>query len=742
MTFKVIEQRHVRRITKAEADPAKRQNRKLTKREQSIVDAFMNAAQILSGQFDPVQVAQMIRAGISRSVAGLGMGDFITALDPVVQAVNEEQIASAVREVKGLPKRVSARMKFDVSDPRAIAWARARGGELVKNLTDEQRRILSNIISDGIVQGKTPAQISSEVQNVVGLHDRWATAVNNAQSKEFARLLKTGLSEAKAAAKAAEFGARYATKLRKARATNIARTEIMTASNQGRFLSWVQASDQGLINPKTAKKQWVTGSLAALPGRKQVCDVCAPLSGTTVKWDEPFPGVDVNMPPAHPACRCTAVLVPLSIEEIDALLQQQPQTPVEAPESIEADSVQGRVAADQARARELVSAHNAGGKPTQFDMSGIATGGSGSFKATPHPDHLTTFNPPGPGRSASWTPTAAGRELNERLVSVGREVREEVVRRGGTDLAELKQSITRLDQDRAATRSLLDAAKQERDVLEQRLMDETAFNLFGVRYDVLNGPLKKDEVYRAVRQIKLTDTRWHEATEKADGARKAWREASDAHRVAVSAHAVRERDLYLEVMREVRPTGTGDMLTFKSKSRSGKPLEVQNALKDATDVYPQEWVETLGQKRILAHGSAQRGYYSDGSTAKIVLSDSVSIDGVKYRPVAVHELAHGMEAVVPDLMTVEHSFYWQRCEGESTVGMAWSNKERAREDKWHDRYVGRDYSAERRRGMAAAPDENYEIVSMGMDTMFGLRARDVVMDDEYRDWLVGVWLTF
>lgn len=254
------------------------------------------------------------------SVDRLPLGDLAVRLAPVAEAIQSEVIAGGALGIADLPDGIKGTFRFDARDPRAMAWAQARGGALIRDLSDGARMQARSVIAQSVENGWTTAETADELQRTIGLHDRWARAVSNAWPREYDRLLSSGLSEAEAKRRATEFTDRYRQRLIRARAENIARTEVMQASNQGRWLSWAQGVEGGYVT-STAKKKWLTGPLVTrTPSRKQVCDVCRGLRDEVVPWDKPFSNGQM-MPPAHPSCRCTAALVPPSEEEIDALLQ-------------------------------------------------------------------------------------------------------------------------------------------------------------------------------------------------------------------------------------------------------------------------------------------------------------------------------------------------------------------------------------------------------------------------------------
>lgn len=261
----------------------------------------------------------MIRRMVQWGVEGLPMGDFAEAFGPVVNALTSEVLGGGALGMADLPDGVKGSYRFDVKDPRAIAWAQTRGGALIRDLSDEARQQARSVIAQAVENGWTTGETATELRRTIGLHDRWANAVSNAWPREYERLLGLGLSEAEAERRATAFTDRYRQRLIRARAENIARTEIITASNQGRWLSWAQGVEGNYIS-RTATKKWITGPLVVDKGRKQVCAICQGLRDEEVPWDKPFSNGQM-MPPAHPSCRCTAVLVPTSIEEVEQRLR-------------------------------------------------------------------------------------------------------------------------------------------------------------------------------------------------------------------------------------------------------------------------------------------------------------------------------------------------------------------------------------------------------------------------------------
>ena len=99
--------------------------------------------------------------------------------------------------------------------------------------------------------------------------------------------------------------AKYSDRLLRQRAMNIARTETITASNQGQSELWKQAVEKGQLDP-TTKRVWI----AAMSER--TCPICMELDGQERGLEESWilpAGGEVYGPTAHPQCRCTTGLM-------------------------------------------------------------------------------------------------------------------------------------------------------------------------------------------------------------------------------------------------------------------------------------------------------------------------------------------------------------------------------------------------------------------------------------------------
>lgn len=185
--------------------------------------------------------------------------------------------------------------RFDIVEPNALRYAREASSNLIVQVTNTQRAAVRDIASRAIYEGIPPVEAAKAIRNVVGLHSRYATAVFNFERG----LIESGVPEDVVARRAAA----YAGRLRTVRSQTIARTELQTAANRGRAEMWDHAMGNGLVDRATAQKQWLA------TGDDRTCEICAGVDTELVGVGELF-SIGLEMPPAHPDCRCVSLLVP------------------------------------------------------------------------------------------------------------------------------------------------------------------------------------------------------------------------------------------------------------------------------------------------------------------------------------------------------------------------------------------------------------------------------------------------
>lgn len=200
---------------------------------------------------DSDKITSMLRA---QGYDGVRAGDQAVVFDPANVRVHK------LRTLKPKPfdnrrtfpaKAGAFSMRFDVKSPRAIKWAKEHAAELVKELSETSEKRIKAAVA-GALEGD-------------GLDAAYDT------------ILKAVGDEA--------------------RADMIARTETMTAANEGQRGSWDEAVERGLL-PPDVKVSWIATEPFA-------CPECEALDREERTLDGEYPDPGGAGPPLHPNCRCT-----------------------------------------------------------------------------------------------------------------------------------------------------------------------------------------------------------------------------------------------------------------------------------------------------------------------------------------------------------------------------------------------------------------------------------------------------
>lgn len=198
-------------------------------------------------------------------------------------------------------RQVEVRIRFDAMNPHAATFARIQSSQLITQIDESQREAVRNLIESSVSNGRTVRDIARDIRNVVGLRDDQVTALSNYRE----RITERGkLTEDQIESKVR----RYADALARQRGELIARTEVLQAANQGQLETWMEAQRQGVLG-NNYKKKWV------LTPDELLCDACESMDEVEAELDEEFEngqGESTMVPPLHPNCRCSIVLVKTS----------------------------------------------------------------------------------------------------------------------------------------------------------------------------------------------------------------------------------------------------------------------------------------------------------------------------------------------------------------------------------------------------------------------------------------------
>jgi SPP1 gp7 family putative phage head morphogenesis protein len=145
---------------------------------------------------------------------------------------------------------------FDRTNPRAQEWVDAHAAETIDGINETTRESIKDLIDHAFEGEFDVHDLADEVTELIGDPNR---------------------------------------------AELIARTETLRASNEGQQEAWLQAVDVGLLTG-TENREWI------VTPDDRLCLICEPMDGQTVALDEAFEledGTKIDVPPAHPRCRCT-----------------------------------------------------------------------------------------------------------------------------------------------------------------------------------------------------------------------------------------------------------------------------------------------------------------------------------------------------------------------------------------------------------------------------------------------------
>jgi SPP1 gp7 family putative phage head morphogenesis protein len=236
-------------------------------------------------------------------------------LQTLQQAGREtEQEITRVSRTFRAARGVQTAIRFDITNPLAVDWARTRSASLVRQITADQEAVLRQVIARATAGELNPRQVTREIQQTVGLlpQQEQAAATFRRELQALAgrdeigslnlrgrRVSNRGLT----ASKIEDRVDAYRERLRRQRAEAISRTELQAAANEGQLQSWTQARAKGQI-PPSMEKQWLTTP------DDRTCPLCLPLDGQSVPIDQPFrTALGPKMtPPLHPLCRCAMTL--------------------------------------------------------------------------------------------------------------------------------------------------------------------------------------------------------------------------------------------------------------------------------------------------------------------------------------------------------------------------------------------------------------------------------------------------
>ena len=310
-------------------------------------DPFWMRLHAIADQAEPDLRASILQA-IADTVRGVDMAALKRALDAgnldaAMQAIpwtetGEAALRSAYREIlsdtylqagelsaESLGDTLGrAGVSFDLTNPRAEAWAENVGSTRVMEVSDETVSAIRSFISRGFDEGRHPYDTARMIRgekdeetgqynsSVIGLTENQAQAVYNYRTElENDDIERDTETEDRMVE-------RYRDKLVLHRAEVIARNETMKASTEGQRELWLQAQEGGFLRGDERRVWIVTPDDRLCP----LCDAMGRDYGDNdqgIPLDEPYltPDGEQIMVPTdiHIQCRCAEGLVPPEVVE-------------------------------------------------------------------------------------------------------------------------------------------------------------------------------------------------------------------------------------------------------------------------------------------------------------------------------------------------------------------------------------------------------------------------------------------
>ena len=201
-------------------------------------------------------------------------------------------------DILTVPPSKPYEINFRYTNPRATRWAREQSSHLIKNINEDQRTTIRNIITQGFEEQLTRKKIAKKLRSEIGLQSRQQTALENFRKREQAKKLSPALVDKNVA--------KYRKKLIRQRADSIARTELTRSANMGQQLLWEESIANGTLTPGKFLKLWI------VTPDDRLCKICETYVGYSVEVQGTFEapnGARLPTPPLHPMCRCSLALI-------------------------------------------------------------------------------------------------------------------------------------------------------------------------------------------------------------------------------------------------------------------------------------------------------------------------------------------------------------------------------------------------------------------------------------------------
>jgi len=278
----------------------------------------------IEGVVDKAVIVEMIAAIETNDVERLyvAIGFNTAVLNPVLDALEKAFEKSAQITVAGWPSRIqtpsgSVSFVFNMRNPTVEQKLKDSSSNFVTSIDIGVKEVLRSTLEQGMLNGKNPRSTALDIVGridpktkkriggVLGLtpqQNEWVSSLGRRldqldekyftmglRDKRFDELVREAIKNKKPLSSETKekILTSYKNRALKYRADMIARTESITAINEGERFSYVQAIEEGALNKAAVKKEWdSTGDL-----RTRLSHVSLEHKygkGKGVDFDEPF----------------------------------------------------------------------------------------------------------------------------------------------------------------------------------------------------------------------------------------------------------------------------------------------------------------------------------------------------------------------------------------------------------------------------------------------------------------------
>lgn len=276
-----------------------------------VESAFLRAIAVAARDVDRAALAAALQRGDVRAAFdAVGLNGQIDARlrDALATALRSAFVEAGVATAAATPlPGVEGVLRFDLTNPRAMRWARLHAARRVRQITGETKKIIRDHVARGFDEGITVRRTAQALRPVLLDALPHTLGLTATQYRAVVRMRDSLVEAGESASTIERKTAAYAAKQLRRRALTIARTETIAASSAGQQELWEQAREAGYLDTATTRRLWL------VTPDDRLCPICEEIPGLNtdgVSLDAPFatPEGPCFAPPAHPNCRCAVSL--------------------------------------------------------------------------------------------------------------------------------------------------------------------------------------------------------------------------------------------------------------------------------------------------------------------------------------------------------------------------------------------------------------------------------------------------